>query len=156
VPTIRLLPVDNLAIWPPDKRIKGLRRGESFSPQPPRRQRRRDMIKTISAIAALLVASALVVPTVSQASVSNSVRVSYADLNLGSETGAWILERRISSAARIVCEIEDSRELALRQATVVCRTQAIADAQPAFNAALAAARNPSVTALPATITVIAR
>jgi UrcA family protein len=114
------------------------------------------MIKTIPAVAALLVASVLVVPTVSQASVSNSVRVSYADLNLGSRAGAWVLERRISSAARVVCEFEDSREMGLQQATVVCRNQAISDAQPAFNAALAAARNPSVTVLPTTITVIAR
>lgn len=39
------------------------------------------MLKAIPAFAALLTASVLVVPTVSQAAESNSVRVSYADLN---------------------------------------------------------------------------
>ena len=114
------------------------------------------MLKTIPAFAAVLVASALVVPTVSQAAESNWVRVSYADLNLASEVGATILENRIESAARTVCEIEDSRDLTLAQATQICRSQAVADAQPAFHAALSAARNPSVTVMDATIAVVAR
>lgn len=114
------------------------------------------MMKAIPAFAALLTASVLVVPTVSQAAQSNSVRVSYADLNLASQAGASILEKRIQSAARSVCEIEDSRELELARAAGECREDAIAGAQPAFNSALAAARNPSVTVLEATIAVIAQ
>jgi len=114
------------------------------------------MLKAIPAFAALVAASVLVVPTVSQAATPYSVRVSYADLNLASEAGASVLEKRISLAARIVCEIEDSRELSLAEATNACRSDAIEGAQPAFNAALAAARNPSVTVLPATITVTAQ
>ena len=114
------------------------------------------MFKALPAFAAVLIASALVIPTVSQAAASNSVRVSYADLNLASEVGASILENRIEFAARTVCEIEDSRDLDLAQATNSCRTQAVSGAQPAFHAALAAARNPSVTVLDATIAVIAR
>lgn len=114
------------------------------------------MLKVIPAFAALLAASTLVVPTVSQAAQSNSVQVSYADLNLAGETGARILEKRIAVAARTVCEIEDSRELALAEATGACRDQAIADAQLAFSAALAAARNPSVTVLDASIAVIGK
>jgi len=113
-------------------------------------------MKAIPAFAALLIASALIVPTVSQAAQSNTVLVSYADLNLASARGANILEKRISIAARIVCEIEDSREFALAQATMVCRNQAISDAQPAFDAALLAARNPSVTVVPMSIAVTAR
>ena len=113
-------------------------------------------MKAVPAFAALIAATALVVPTVSQAATVNSVRVSYADLNLASETGAGILENRIASAARFVCEIEDSRELALAQATNLCRDLAISDAQPAFHAALSAARNPSVTVIPTTIAVTAR
>ena len=109
------------------------------------------MMKAIPAFAALVIASALIVPTVSQAAQTNSVRVSYADLNLASANGANILERRISKAAKVVCEIEDSREIDLAQATMVCRNLAISDAQPAFNAALLAARNPSVTVVPATM-----
>lgn len=114
------------------------------------------MLKLFPAFAALLTASVLVVPTVSQAAESNSVRVSYADLNLAAEPGAKILEKRIAAAARTVCQIEDSRELELAQATGQCRDQAIADAQPAFHAALAAARNASVTVLDASIAVTAR
>lgn len=114
------------------------------------------MLKAIPAIAALLVASALIVPTVSQAAVSNSVRVSYADLNLASDAGASILERRIDFAARTVCEIEDSREMALAHAASLCRDQAIKDARPQFVIALAAARHPSAIMLPAAITVTAR
>lgn len=114
------------------------------------------MMKAFPVLAALLTASALVVPTVSQAAQSNSIRVSYADLNLASEPGAAILEKRIELAARAVCEIEDSRDLDLAMATGVCREGAIASARPAFHAALSAARNPSVTVLDATVAVIAQ
>ena len=105
------------------------------------------MLKTVSAFAALAVASILVVPTVSQAAVSNSVRVSYADLNLASAPGEQILERRIANAARTVCEIEDSHELALASATNVCRGDAVAGAQQQLQAAVAAARRGTVTVL---------
>ncbi len=114
------------------------------------------MTKALPAFGALVLALALIVPTVSQAAQTNSVRVSYADLNLASQSGANVLEHRIASAARIVCEIEDSHELALATATMVCRNQAISDAEPAFRAALLAARNPSVTVLPMSIAVTAR
>ena len=105
------------------------------------------MLKTVSAFAALATASILVVPTVSQAAMSNSVRVSYADLNLASAPGERTLERRIAGAARIVCEIEDSRELALANATNACRGDAVAGARPQFEAAVAAARRGTVTVL---------
>jgi UrcA family protein len=103
------------------------------------------MMKTVSALAALAVASAFVLPTVSQADEANSVRVSFADLDLASGAGQHILQRRISGAARIVCVIEDSRELALRSVTNACRSDAIASAQPAYDAAVAAARRGTVT-----------
>ena len=45
------------------------------------------MFKTIPALAALAISTALVVPTVSQAAERNSVRVSYADLNLRTDFG---------------------------------------------------------------------
>lgn len=112
------------------------------------------MLKPVLAVAALVVASALVVPTVSQAAESHSVRVSYADLNLGSARGQQVLQRRIGSAAVIVCEIEDSRELALAAATNECRTVAIEDARPAYEAAIAAARRPSVEVIGASTLVV--
>ena len=103
------------------------------------------MLRPMFAVASVAFASALVVPTVSQAEASHSVRVSYAGLNLGSSEGQSTLQRRIVYAARIACEIEDSRELALASATRQCRNDAVAGAQPAYQAALNEARHPSVT-----------
>ena len=115
------------------------------------------MLKPVFAIAAVLVASALVGPTVSQAAQSNSVRVSYADLNLASDRGQQSLQRRMKFAAVVVCQIEDSRELALAAATNDCRNTALSDARPAYEAAVAAARRPSVEVIgAAAITVIGR
>lgn len=105
------------------------------------------MLKTLPAFGALIVAALLVVPTVGQAATSNSVRVSYADLNLASDAGLATLEGRVAGAARQVCEIEDSRELVLARATHSCRTGAVASAQPALDAAVAAARKGTVTVL---------
>jgi UrcA family protein len=115
------------------------------------------MLKPVVAIAAVLAASALLGPTVSQAAESNSVRVSYADLNLASNHGQQSLQRRIGYAAVVVCEIEDSRELALAAATNACRNTAIGDARPAYEAAVAAARHPSVEVIgAAAIMVVGR
>jgi UrcA family protein len=114
------------------------------------------MERAIPAFAALVAAAMLVVPTVSQAAESNSVRVSYADLNLGSQGGRQVLQGRIAFAARFVCEIEDSRELALATATNLCRSDAVQRAQPAYAAAVASAVHPSVTVGAASIVVSAR
>lgn len=105
------------------------------------------MLKTLPALAALAVAAVLVVPTVSQATETNSMRVSYADLNLASRAGEQVLQHRIAFAARVVCELEDSRQLDVANATNVCRSDAMQGAQPAYQAAVAAARHPSVTVL---------
>jgi UrcA family protein len=112
------------------------------------------MTKTLPAFAALVVAAALVTPTVSQASETNSMRVSYADLNLATNLGKNRLEGRIAHAARVVCVIEDSKELALRSATNACRTDAVASAQPAFEAAVAAARRGTVTVVGAASLIV--
>lgn len=99
------------------------------------------MLKAIPVAAALAAATALVVPTVSRANETNSVRVSYADLNLASSAGQQSLERRIDFAARVVCELEDSRQLPLAMAAKSCRSDAISGAQPAFMSAVASARH---------------
>jgi len=112
------------------------------------------MLKTFSAFGALIVASALVVPTVSQAATSQSVSVSYRDLNLAQDAGRRALAGRISIAARNVCEIEDSRELALSNATKSCRTGAIDAAQPQVDAAIAAVRKGTVTVLDAAALIV--
>ena len=114
------------------------------------------MQKAIPALAALAAAAMLVVPTVSQAAGSTSVRVSYADLNLASQGGRQVLHGRIVFAARVVCQIEDSRELALATATNLCRSDAVERAQPAYQAAIAAAVHPSVTVGSAAIVVTAQ
>ncbi len=114
------------------------------------------MLKLLCVCGAVAISASLVVPTVTQAQEPRSVTVSYADLNLANDAGASILEKRIGNAARIVCEIEDSRQMPLAQATLLCRNQAVADARPQFMAAVTAARHPSVTVLPAAIAVTAR
>jgi UrcA family protein len=105
------------------------------------------MLKTISAVAALVIASALVAPTVSQAAEANSVRVSYADLNLATNFGQTKLQRRITYAARLVCDTADPRDLKFVRATAECRDGAVADAQPAYLAAVKAARHGTVEVL---------
>src|SRR5689334_17103054 len=70
-----------------------------------------NMSKMFAAAGALLAAAALVLPTASQAEESNSMRVSYADLNLASTSGQGVLQHRMVGAAKIVCVIEDSREI---------------------------------------------
>ena len=103
------------------------------------------MLKTFPALAALALAAALVIPTVSQAAEADSVRVSYADLNLASTAGADVLQRRIAFAANRVCDTADPRDLNLVRMNADCREGAIAGAQPAFEAAVAAQRHGVVT-----------
>ena len=116
------------------------------------------MLKLLPAAAALIAASALVVPTVSHAQETNSVRVSYGDLDLGLRAGQTMLQHRIVNAARIVCVygVEDPKELAVASETNACRTGAVAGAWPAYAQAVAAARHGTVTVVgAAAITVVA-
>jgi len=112
------------------------------------------MSKIFAVAGALLSASALAVPSAGQAEESNSMRVSYADLNLASAAGQGTLQRRIVGAAKIVCVIEDSREIALARATNSCRSEAVMGAWPAYQAAVGAARRGSVTVIGAASLVV--
>ena len=103
------------------------------------------MTKTIPALAAVVVASALLVPTVSQAATADVVAVSYADLNLRAATGRDKLIRRIDAAAEVVCGVNQATDLAQIGASADCHEGAIGRAQPAFDAAVRAALNPTVT-----------
>lgn len=105
------------------------------------------MLKVITAFGALALAAALVVPTVSQAMEGDSIRVSYADLNLASAVGQHVLRGRIDEAASTVCGFENSRELELAIAMNFCRSDAIERARPAYEAAIASARHGTVTVL---------
>jgi UrcA family protein len=97
-----------------------------------------------AALAAVAVAAAFVVPTVSQAAEPNSAVVTYADLNLASDAGSQVLQRRIAIAARVVCGFEDSKQYDIVIATNACRSGAIEGARPAYEAAVAAARHGTV------------
>jgi UrcA family protein len=112
------------------------------------------MLKTLPALAALAAATALLVPTISQAAERTTVRVSYADLNLATGFGQTNLRRRINFAAELVCDTTDPLNLSFARAVADCREGAIADAQPAFAAAVAAARHPSVTVLDASTLIV--
>ncbi len=112
------------------------------------------MQKTITAFAAVFVATSLVLPTVSQAAEPNSVRVSYADLNLASAPGQQILEHRIVRAAKIVCIYDDGKDVDLALETNACRSDAIAGARPAYAAAVNAARRGSVTVMDAAALIV--
>ena len=112
------------------------------------------MLKPLLAAASVLVASAVVGPTVSQAATANSYSVSYADLNLASDNGRQSLQRRIAFGARVVCEIEDSRELALAAETDACRSDAVESARPAYEAAVSRARRGTVEVLDAAALIV--
>lgn len=112
------------------------------------------MLKTFPALAAIAVAAALVIPTVGHAAEPDSVRVSYADLNLATDIGQNVLLRRIAFAAASVCGTADPRDLAYLRAVGECRSETIADTQPAFHAAVAQALHPSVTVLEATALIV--
>lgn len=105
------------------------------------------MLKTIPALGALAMAAVLVTPTVTQAAEGNSVRVSYADLNLASDAGQSALRGRIGEAARDVCGVELSQALPIVIATGHCASDAMTRAEPAYEAAVAAARRGTVTVL---------
>ena len=96
-------------------------------------------MKTLWIVAATFTSASILVPTVAEAQTVESVRVGYSDLNLANEAGQERLSRRIAMAARSVCGFEDPRQLELAAAVNQCREQAIAGAQPAFDAAVAAA-----------------
>jgi UrcA family protein len=98
------------------------------------------------ALSLLVIGSGLAVAAPAQAD-PNSVHVSYADLNLASNPGRQTLQRRIASAARTVCVIEDSKELQLATETRECRNDSVARAQPAYEAAVARFFHPSVEVL---------
>ena len=115
------------------------------------------MFKALPALAALAIASTLVIPTVSQAAERATARVSYADLNLTTHIGQDRLQRRIAFAARTVCDTADAFDFNFARVISDCRTGAIADAQPAFRAAVNNARTPSVDVLgAAALTVTAQ
>jgi UrcA family protein len=113
------------------------------------------MLKTVTAFAAVLAASALVIPTVSYAEAPTSMTVSYADLDLLSAAGQHTLLRRIGTAADVVCEVGYTRELERMIAADQCRIGAIAGSRPAYEAAIGSFRHGTVTVGAASLIVTA-
>jgi UrcA family protein len=117
------------------------------------------MLKPLSAIAAIMFATALVTPTVSNAQeAARTATVSYADLDLSDPQGREALTNRIEAGAGKVCDAGASLlELELFHFTRTCRVGAIASAKPAYDAAVAAARRGTVEVLTgATLSVTAQ
>ena len=112
------------------------------------------MLKTLPVLAALAVAGALVVPTAGFAAEKTSARVSYADLNLASEHGKFALVHRVSYAADQLCGVGKWKKLGLTEQAAACSDDAVASAQPAVEAAIAAARRGSVTVLEGSAVIV--
>jgi UrcA family protein len=111
------------------------------------------MLKALSALGAVVAASVLFIPTASLAASgltaiddeTVSTTVSYADLNLASARDASALMHRINDAAKTVCGTPYSFEIFVSPERRVCINGAVASAQPAFEAAVAAAHRGTVT-----------
>ena len=112
------------------------------------------MLKSLPVLAVLAFLATTLMPAVGEAQETASARVSYADLNLASSSGQRILQSRIVFAATSLCDPADEFNLELRHAVLNCRTSTIADAQPAFQAAVSQALHPSVTVLDAAAMVV--
>ena len=103
------------------------------------------MTKFLPAVAALAVASVLLVPTVSQAAAVDSVSVSYADLNLRGAAGRDMLTRRVNYATELVCSVGQAQILPEQVAADDCQDAALERARPAIAMAIRSAFNPNVT-----------
>jgi UrcA family protein len=105
------------------------------------------MSKFFPAVAALVAAGALVLPTVTRAADINTARISYADLDLASKVGQHSLTNRIEFAADRLCGVGNWKGLALADAANDCSSDAVSSTMPQYEAAVAAARRGSVTVL---------
>jgi UrcA family protein len=111
------------------------------------------MLKTLPVLGAVIVASALFVPTASLAAPviasddgeTAITSVSYADLNLSSSRGISALQYRINDAANSVCGTPFASEVLVSADRRVCVSGAVASAKPAFDEAVRAARHGTVT-----------
>jgi len=111
-------------------------------------------MKTVPAIAAVLLAAALIAPTVSHAQEARSTTVSYADLNLASTAGQGALQHRLVRAAGLVCEYGKIQDMARRGEAAACRSETVASVQPAYVAAVDAARRGVVRVLDASALIV--
>ncbi|ABF54824.1 UrcA family protein [Sphingopyxis alaskensis] len=108
-------------------------------------------------ILALVASPAAAEPIVATApwSDSRSVIVSVADLNLKSNGGLDRLDRRLRSAARLVCDVRPDPEPLLRKSSAArCFKDALEDGREAGRQLVAARQVGTLAAAAATITII--
>ena len=84
-------------------------------------------ILAAAALAALLANAAAVGPAFAQS--APAVEVFYGDLNLASDAGRSVLDRRIAAAAAQLCGHARPAELRRNAAVRACRTETIAQTQ---------------------------
>lgn len=80
------------------------------------------------------------------ASEAPGVTVSFADLNLATETGTRIFDRRIEAAVRKACGGDMPRDLDLRRGYLSCIEETSASARPARDLAVRSYRQGSLAA----------
>lgn len=98
-------------------------------------------MKTFFTLAALA-AAALAAPATAQVSTSEALSrgVRVADLNLNDPVHVARLDRRIGRAARAMCRVSSSYDLATKQRVRACIAKAQSDATAQRNQAIAAAQ----------------
>lgn len=101
-----------------------------------------------AAIAAALIAA---VPAIADG--TKSVKVSYADLNLATESGRLALDRRVARTAARICAVPVEQDLAMLAAAKRCAVKARASAQPAIELAHRNAANRQLAARDMSVTV---
>lgn len=95
-------------------------------------------MKTITTLAAALLATFTAAPALAQdAPIARSVAVSYADLDLGSESGRATFDNRLRQAVREVCGSASSADLRGQNRVDQCRDQLTAQAVQQRDIALA-------------------
>ncbi len=85
-------------------------------------------MKTITTLAAALLATFTAAPALAQDANVRSVAVSYADLDLGSEAGRATFDNRLRQAVREVCGVASSADLRGQNRVDECREDLTAHA----------------------------
>ena len=113
------------------------------------------MYRILTALAAATASAATLFVAVSPAAAqpqARSIAVGYADLDLASAAGRTTLEKRIGSAAKRVCSVEHSVDLARRLAEQRCVANARSQSMTAVTQMAARAKDTQLAAAAGTIT----
>ena len=98
------------------------------------------LIAPIAFAAAAFAATLAAQPAMAQeVSAPTTITVSYSDLDLGSQAGQRVLDRRIRSAVEEACGPTSDADPAGKNRILECRTETLAEARAQRNTALASA-----------------